>query len=353
MTRISRLVRCLAKLNLIPVRIVGEDKISFCLFSMESILCFLMILGVFIVSLFLEYVVGHMQLYIDLLSKMNTVDMLSLWSMTWILFLIFPFAPFFLGYSLAAVPQLSLAYDLNWPKCGKKYLWSSLFSELGFIGIFHTFWIEVNKDVNQDPVIGQFVLAYMIPNVRNAAVVLVWLVPFILISSLLDKFMTICKNISTENVVDETKKCLQIYSAIDKGFGPFFLYVFFNTQLLIIFYLFMALSKPFGTHSPIWVIGGLLNAISLFYCMSVLTNSAFEAFVTVTGMLRILEERLLLLADDTLEKRDIMNLIRRVDKIEPLSGNGYFKITKETMTGISSVGITYIIILVQFKMSSV
>ena len=46
-----------------------------------------------------------------------------------------------------------------------------------------------------------------------------------------------------------------------------------------------------------------------------------------------------------------MNLVMNIDKTGPLNGKGFFEITKGTLTGMMSVGITYVIILVQFKMS--
>ena len=52
------------------------------------------------------------------------------------------------------------------------------------------------------------------------------------------------------------------------------------------------------------------------------------------------------------EKKMIKNLIKELQEMKPLDGNGYFAITKGTLTSMVSVGITYVIILVQFKISA-
>ena len=56
-------------------------------------------------------------------------------------------------------------------------------------------------------------------------------------------------------------------------------------------------------------------------------------------------------ATDEQEKQKIQNVINMIKETGPLNGKGLFDSTMSTLTGMVSVGITYIIILVQFKMS--
>jgi Txe/YoeB family toxin of Txe-Axe toxin-antitoxin module len=51
------------------------------------------------------------------------------------------------------------------------------------------------------------------------------------------------------------------------------------------------------------------------------------------------------------KRQKLSNLIREIEQTGPFNGNGYFEITKSPLTGMVSIGITYVIILVQFKMS--
>ena len=44
-------------------------------------------------------------------------------------------------------------------------------------------------------------------------------------------------------------------------------------------------------------------------------------------------------------------LLREVDRLKPLSGYGLFSVERSTLTSMVSVAITYLIILIQFKMA--
>ena len=51
------------------------------------------------------------------------------------------------------------------------------------------------------------------------------------------------------------------------------------------------------------------------------------------------------------EDQDIIKLIKSLENTEPLSVYGLFKIERSTVTSMISTSITYLIILVQFKIS--
>ena len=51
------------------------------------------------------------------------------------------------------------------------------------------------------------------------------------------------------------------------------------------------------------------------------------------------------------EDKAIIKLIKTLEKTGPLSGYGLFTIERSTLTSMISTSITYLIILVQFKMS--
>ena len=52
-----------------------------------------------------------------------------------------------------------------------------------------------------------------------------------------------------------------------------------------------------------------------------------------------------------MENQKNRNVIEDLEKTRPLNGKGFFEITRSKLTGMGSVGITYIIIFVQFKLS--
>ena len=76
-------------------------------------------------------------------------------------------------------------------------------------------------------------------------------------------------------------------------------------------------------------------------------DSVFRSFKNIKGSL---EE----VGDELKDKSDIKRakiILETLDSAEPLSGCGMFKITRGTLTSMISTSITYLIILVQFKMS--
>ena len=75
------------------------------------------------------------------------------------------------------------------------------------------------------------------------------------------------------------------------------------------------------------------------------TESSFEKLKSLVGPLqkRMLQEK------DPIEQMKIKILIEKVEKLRPLSGNGYFEISRETLTSIVGISITYLIILLQFR----
>ena len=50
--------------------------------------------------------------------------------------------------------------------------------------------------------------------------------------------------------------------------------------------------------------------------------------------------------------KDVLDILDIIDSAEPLSGCGMFEIKRSTLTSMISISITYLIVLVQFKMSS-
>ena len=74
-------------------------------------------------------------------------------------------------------------------------------------------------------------------------------------------------------------------------------------------------------------------------------ETALEKLRNLTEPLqqRIIQEK------DSVKQLKIKHLIEKVEKVSPLSGNGYFEISRETLTSIVGISITYLIILLQFR----
>ena len=127
------------------------------------------------------------------------------------------------------------------------------------------------------------------------------------------------------------------------------------TQVYVIFSMFLTISQIIGGNGT--VLDKLIYSVGNFSVSSgLMLNIAGLTFVLDGGhkclkdLANTLQD-LLLYVTHRSQRQAIENIIRDIEKIRPLNGKGFFYITRGTLTGMASVGITYIIILVQFKMS--
>ena len=86
-------------------------------------------------------------------------------------------------------------------------------------------------------------------------------------------------------------------------------------------------------------------SMTILYCITLTAEEAYDALQS----LNIPLEKMLINEKDLKRKELIKATMRKLKKIRPLTGNGYFNITRETLTSIVSITITYLIILLQFR----
>ena len=85
--------------------------------------------------------------------------------------------------------------------------------------------------------------------------------------------------------------------------------------------------------------------LSVLYCVTLTADEAYNSLQSLKTPL----EKILINENDFTRKERINITMRRLEKIQPLNGNGYFNITRETLTSIVSTTVTYMIILLQFR----
>ena len=98
----------------------------------------------------------------------------------------------------------------------------------------------------------------------------------------------------------------------------------------------------------ITMLGYLIYSIVQLVTMELLIFSFHDATVSVRKLRDAAED---LPVDDS-NKMRIKRLIRDIEELEPLSGFGLFSVDRTTVTSIMSIKITYLIIMIQFKQSS-
>ena len=176
---------------------------------------------------------------------------------------------------------------------------------------------------------------------------------FFFILVLIDEFKRIVC-LRKNNIILHSNYCVDCFKTMQKGFGRTFLLTFSYYQIEIVFLTYMGISSLMSiSKENLWqnVISSCCYFTMSAYCMSILyciTLTAEEAYDALQS-LNIPLEKMLVNENDLTRKENIKSTMRKLEKMRPLNGNGYFYITRETLTSIVSTTITYLIILLQFR----
>ena len=276
---ISKLVSLLIKVRFIPVKNDHEKKrVTFKLCSVVTLTCFSIQWGLFIlINMPVNIAVQQVWYVVDeYFEKTNIIDAISQFLFGSFIGMLFPFCPIFLAMGLPSIPSISLAIDLNWPRNGVKHVFSFFMIAIGAFLINATFWTNNLEEENVQTHIK--VLLYLSPS--NFIAPLYWILPILLVSSWMEKFISLCESNARGKEIPRARRCIELYSAFQEGFGSFFFFVFSVTQLLSIFTLFLTISQSIGSDDTF--------SVKLLYSLgNLVVMSGF--ILNITGLTFILE----------------------------------------------------------------
>ena len=89
------------------------------------------------------------------------------------------------------------------------------------------------------------------------------------------------------------------------------------------------------------------------YCgtsLYILILAAENSYISLQTLVKPLTVSMMRENDEE-TKIETQLLLKEIEKVPPLNGNGYFELKKETLTSITSTTVTYLIILLQFRNS--
>ena len=129
--------------------------------------------------------------------------------------------------------------------------------------------------------------------------------------------------------------------------------VFALTQIFSIFSLFLAFSKAIAQNDTLWsrtVLSScqFMGTLGLLLIITGFTFTIDDGYKSLKEVPRQLRETLLFITE-TAHRQTVENIALAIEKTEPFNGMGFFSITRGTLTGMLSIAVTYIIILVQFR----
>ena len=242
--------------------------------------------------------------------------------------------------------------SLKIPKSGWKILASVILFPFSMLFIKFSWYSDVLKTTDY-PLYQKIITVFIIPLLIVFWFSICWSLPTLIVSSWIGKFIELCRGITRFNDISDVENCIKIYFTIGKGFGMYFLYVFGVSQIFAIFTFFMGITTMIG---PIESFSLDISLAFGFFCFffglicSIIDFACIldDGYQAMTELVRPLQDRLLMI-EEKFERQQIENLIRDIQRVGPLSGKGFFQITRGTLTGMLSVSVTYVIILIQFR----
>ena len=136
--------------------------------------------------------------------------------------------------------------------------------------------------------------------------------------------------------------------------GIFFLWTFIIFQVTTCVAVFMVIS-PMLSQEKMSLFQRIISSLS--FAMMAYCYTSVLYFITMTAekshedlkMLSTPLKQVLLTENDAMKKESLKILIKEVENVLPLGGNGYFTIGRSTLTSMLSISVTYFIILLQFR----
>ena len=134
----------------------------------------------------------------------------------------------------------------------------------------------------------------------------------------------------------------------------FFLWTFIIFQIATCVAVFMVIS-PILSQDKMSLVQRIISSLSfalmayyhtsVLYFMTMTVEKAHQDLIMLSTPLK----QVLLTENDAMKKESLKILIKEVENVRPLGGNGYFTIGRSTLTSMLSISVTYFIILLQFR----
>ena len=237
MITLPKIVHFLVKICFIPVYYDRPGRrLTFKFCSTETFIFFLVYLGLLfglnICGLFAMQSIK--EVIIQYFANSNIIDAASALLFGYLMSVLLPYSPLLLARGIPSIPAIFQAGDPKWPRHGAKHIVSWLLCSFGYLIMNASFFSQMLREVDVPLYISS--LIYVSPSLQQSLAPLYFVVPILIISAYMEKFISMCKVKAPGKEIQQARRCLEIYEAFESGFGPFFCFVFGVTQLLITFH---------------------------------------------------------------------------------------------------------------------
>ena len=341
----------LLKVGLIPLNLnLSSNQLTFKMFSKPTLLYILYSFLVVGIGLFCGfYGIGIstlVEFWENIFNQSETTDILT-------------FSVYFILYSLVAcnfevyknvtkIPEnLLLHENLQWPKNGKTLAFMAI---VGYIAIVNWLVFKIKAKVESVSTVG----VVMGSCVSYGFNLFAGFVITIFFSSWMETLAMICEERQpSRKILQHSMKCKDYYNSLQNGLGTTLIVIFMAQQIVLVISLYMCITtafyQPYDIATNV-VLSFCYAAMSMYQSTNiyVLTMSAEKLFSSFQSLSKSLSMALIG-ENDIMKIQETKALIKEIENMPPLNGNGYFEIKKETITSIISTTVTYLIILLQFR----
>ena len=353
-TPVSKFFRMLIKICIIPLKIDRSEKTTSVTFKYRSkealvFLFYPFTVSVIVLGFFMIYMTGINQIMTWFMAKfqmLNTIDFFSLLILLTLPSFLPSFCLPFARHLTYVANGLILSPNLQLPNHWKKFVLSSLFYVISSVVYLYIHLMNLRIDGNNHSwwLAGCYIQLIVIS--LNIFIL------FLFVLCLIDEFKRIVC-LRKNDTIQHAENCIDGFKTLQNGFGSTFLITFSYHQIENVFCTYMGISSLISINENLWqnivlsVCYFSMTAyyMTILYCITLTAEEAYEALQSLNTPL----EKMLIKENDSTKKEIIRATMRKLEKIRPLNGNGYFNVTRETLTSIVSTTVTYLIILLQFR----
>ena len=339
----------------IPVKIDQKNKTAkFELFSVRTFLSLFLYCGVFL---------GYALLLI--LQRHFARDNLMAWFATNQLFecysafifsanvYLVPTLVFLAAHAFPKISEISMDQNLSAPKYKTlillgfaSFLIGPLFLKLGE-------FLSLSPELTKYSFLTRLIMLFAVPSICNIVCSISVNISLVLTVSWISHAINICTATPPRGEeVDWARRCLDYYRRLEKHLGFFFFLMFSATLVMWMFALFLAITFPIGSStSDLFIlscstIGYVFMSLGFLFSLTAICNVNDDLHASLNNVIEVLLD-----LPASGEDKTIIKLIRSLEQAGPISPLGMFSIQRSTITSMISISVTYLIILVQFKMS--
>ena len=243
-TKITSLFLFLLKIKVFPAGIDKTTKrLRFRFLSPEMLgyLTIITIIG-FLPNIGVQVILsGAKEFFHKYAENINSIDLLSLLGQ--ILFgLILQVNPILITKDITLISSdIILNNHLHWPKHGLRLVAAFPCCVVGLILITSALVLQALAFLEAS-VTTYFIVITVFISTWIFSYLLLVLLPYLFLTSWMEKFGEICRNRNTDTTINHIIKCKQIYDSFQRGFGSFYLLNFTVNQIMQIVSLYSMIS---------------------------------------------------------------------------------------------------------------